>query len=142
MGKDNAFEIFKDIGYWIAQDLKKNKLIEKISEFYLVPVPLSKTKLINRGYNQSLVLCQSISQETGLKIFTKLEKIKETKDQANLNYQERLTNLQNVFYVNGHSPPKIILIDDIKTTGSTLKECAKTLKEKGAKEILALTILK
>ncbi len=142
LAKNNVLEIFKDIGHWIAQDLKENKLIEKISDFYLVPIPLTKTKLLNRGFNQSLILCQTIAEKTGLKVFTNLEKIKETKDQASLKYQERLTNLENAFQVIGSSPQKIILIDDIKTTGSTLKECAKALKKKGAKQVLALTILK
>jgi competence protein ComFC len=87
-------------------------------------------------------LAKTISENLGLKIFLGLEKIKETEDQVGLSFEERLTNLKNAFQVKEKPPNKIILIDDIKTTGATLKECAQILKKAGAKEIIALTILR
>ncbi|MCS7200894.1 MAG: hypothetical protein NZ822_01960 [Patescibacteria group bacterium] len=142
IGKEKAFEIFIDFGYLIAQEMEKHNLLEKFKDFYLAPVPLSRNKLTQRGFNQSLILCQSIVKNNNLKIFNELEKIKETEDQARLSHQERLKNLKNAFRVKGSAPQKVILVDDIKTTGATLKECAMTLRKAGTKEVWALTILK
>lgn len=137
-GKENAYEIFNDLGFYISKELKKFNF----KDYVLVPIPLTRRKLLQRGFNQTEILAKKISEETGLKISKCLIKIKETKDQASLSYEERLKNLNNAFKVIGNVPEKIILIDDVKTTGTTLKESAKVLKEAGAKEIYALTILK
>lgn len=138
LGKEKAFEIFNDFGFYMAQELKKFNF----QDYVLIPIPLSQKKLLKRGYNQAEVLAQKISQETGLKISNCLIKIKETPDQAVLTYEERIKNLQNAFKIIGPAPKKIILVDDVKTTGTTLKESAQVLKQAGAKEIYALTILR
>jgi len=137
-GKDGAFEIFNDFGYLISDFLKNYNF----KDFYLTPVPLRKRKLLIRGFNQAEVLAKTIAENLGLKIFLGLEKIKETEDQVGLSFEERLTNLKNAFQVKEKPPKKIILVDDIKTTGTTLRECAQVLKKAGAKEIIALTILR
>ncbi len=139
LGKNGYFEILKDLGKIIGKILKNYDF----SQYYLVPIPLTRKKLWQRGYNQTEVLCEAISQETGLKIAKILKKIKETKDQAELSYEERLVNLEGVFKFEGDFvPQKVILVDDVKTTGATLKESAKILKKAGVKEIIALTILR
>lgn len=142
MGKETAVEIFKDFGHLLGKELIKNNFLTEFKNFYLTPVPISKEKLLHRGHNHSYILAQALAKITNLKIFTGLVKIKETKDQASLNYEERKTNLQDAFSLKEKPPEKIILIDDIKTTGATLKECGQLLKKSGAKEIIALTILK
>jgi ComF family protein len=137
-GKDGFFEIFNDFGYLMSIFLKKYNF----QNFYLTPVPLRKNKLLTRGFNQAEILAQKISLNLQLPIFNKLEKIKDTQDQVGLDSKERLSNLKNAFQVKEKAPEKIILVDDIKTTGATLKECAQVLKKAGAKEIIALTILR
>ncbi len=140
LGKNGHKEIFNDLGSFIAKEFLNH--LEFFKSYFLVPVPLTKKKLLKRGFNQAEILTEKIHQLTNLPIFNGLKKIKETKDQAELNFKERLINLKFAFKVERKSPKNIILIDDIKTTGTTLKECAKTLKENGAKNIIALTILR
>jgi competence protein ComFC len=138
LGKDGYKEIFEDFGEIISSFLKNYDF----KDYSLAFVPVTKRKLIDRGFNQSEVLAEKLAKNLNLKIFSGLVKIKDTEDQANLGFEKRLHNLKDVFKVKSHSPKKIILVDDIKTTGATLKECAKVLKEAGAKEIIALTILR
>jgi competence protein ComFC len=138
LGKDGYKEIFEDFGEIISDFLKNYNF----KDYSLAFVPITKRKLIDRGFNQSEVLAQKLAKNLNLKIFSDLIKIKDTEDQAKLNFEKRLNNLKDIFKVKSHSPKKIILVDDIKTTGTTLKECAKVLKKAGAKEIIALTILR
>jgi len=140
-GKNQAYEILTDLGYFIGEELKTSKLYFKIKDFYLCPVPLTKKSLLKRGFNQAEVLASSISSVTNLPIFRGLIKIKETLDQSQLDYKQRLTNLKQAFDLKDKPPLKVILIDDIKTTGTTLKECAKVLRKNGTKEVITLTIL-
>lgn len=142
IGKETAVEIFRDFGYLLGQELIKVNFHDKFKDFYLAPVPVAKEKLLQRGHNHSYVFAKALAKTTKLKIFTGLIKIRQTKDQASLSSQERKTNLQGAFSLKEKPPTKIILVDDIKTTGTTLKECGQLLKTAGAKEIIALTILK
>jgi len=138
LGKNGYKEIFRDLGELMSNFLKNYDF----RNFYLTFVPLTKRKLIDRGFNQSEILAHIISKNLKLKVFSGLLKIKDTKDQASLDFEKRLNNLKDVFKIKSSPPEKIILVDDVKTTGTTLKECAKVLKESGAKEIIALTILR
>lgn len=138
LGKKGSFEIFNDLGYYIGQELKKYNF----NEYYLTFVPLTKKKILERGFNQTEILAKAISQITNQKIFFGLIKNKETEDQALLNYEERYKNLKGAFSLKEKPPQKLILIDDLKTTGATLKECAQVLKTGGTKEIVALTVLR
>jgi competence protein ComFC len=142
LGKNEAKEILRDLANFIAKEILRDLVFLKEKGYFLTPVPLTKTKLLKRGFNQAEVLAERISELTGLKIFKGLNKTRETKDQAELNFEERLVNLKSAFSLERKPPKNIILIDDVKTTGTTLRECAKTLKENGAKNIIALTILK
>jgi competence protein ComFC len=138
LGKDGYQEIFEDLGEIISSFLKNYDF----KDYSLSFVPVTKRKLIDRGFNQSEVLAQNLAKNLNLKIFSDLIKIKDTEDQVKLDFEKRLDNLKDVFIVKNHSPKKIILVDDVKTTGTTLKECAKVLKKAGAREIIALTILR
>ena len=138
IGKDGCGEIFNDLGKIISIFLKNYNF----KDYSLAFVPLTKKRLIERGFNQSEVLAQELTKNLKLKIFSGLVKIKETEDQAKIDFEKRLNNLKDAFKVKSPPPEKIILVDDVKTTGTTLKECAKVLKKSGTKEIIALTILK
>jgi ComF family protein len=138
LGKDGYKEIFEDFGE-IMSDFLENY---DFKDYSLAFVPVTKRKLIDRGFNQSEVLAQKLAKNLNLKIFSDVIKSKDTDDQAKLDSEKRLNNLKDIFKVENLPPKKIILVDDIKTTGVTLKECAKVLKEAGAREIIALTILR
>jgi len=114
------------------------------NNFVLIPIPLSRLKLAQRGFNQSELISNELSQKLLLKHQPQLlKKIKNTKSQTNLNPKQREKNVYGVFSVkNNNCPPNIILIDDIYTTGATLQESAKTLRRAGAKEIWAFVLAK
>ena len=110
----------------------------------IMPVPLHYTRLIKRKYNQSALLAQKLSEMTAVPYdnFT-LVRSRKTKPQVEVTGKERLTNVKNAFSVKNSKLVKgkrIVLIDDIMTTGSTVKECAVVLKKAGAKSVDILTI--
>lgn len=105
----------------------------------IIPVPLYKTKLKERGFNQSLLIAKPISKLSGIPISKSLCKIKDTEIQHFLNREEREKNLRGAFRADETvKGKKILLIDDVITTGSTFNECAKELKRAGAEKVYAL----
>ena len=101
-------------------------------------VPIHKKRQRKRGYNQAELLSKAMSEITTTPYVPLLQKIKETKNQAKLNRDERLTNLRGSFEAD-NSPAHVVLIDDVMTTGSTVNECARMLKAAGAKVVYVLT---
>lgn len=113
----------------LIYDFLDKKLLEKID--YIAYVPSSKKKLILRGYNHCKLLAIEISKYSNKPIFENLKKIKNTKSQHFLSLEERRINLKNAFEVDVDlTKKKILLIDDIHTSGSTVYECYKELKRK------------
>ena len=110
----------------------------------VIPVPLHTDRLKERGYNQSELLCTALKEKLKLNVCTNvLIKQVATKPQANLSKDAREKNLENVFKVIDRKLVKgktILLVDDVFTTGTTINECAKTLKDAGAKEVWSLTL--
>lgn len=108
----------------------------------IIPVPLHAKKLRTRGYNQSMLLVQSVASLIHAPTEKHcLEKIKNTPAQASLDKKERKENLENAFRTRCDCTGKtVLLVDDVVTTGSTLQECAKTLKKSGAKKVYAVAI--
>ena len=115
------------------------------SDTIIVPVPLHPKKLGKRGYNQSFLIGRYIADKLQLECLEPLVRVKETETQINLGRNARLANLKNAFYcknpeiVQGR---RILLVDDVITTGATLNECAKELKQAGAKSVLAVVAAK
>ena len=114
----------------------------------IVPVPLHKSKLKMRGFNQSSILAKIISKISGINYKSNiLIKIKNTENQSDLSKRLREKNLNGAFSVNARynkliEGQKVLLIDDIITTGSTVNECSKTLLSNGAKEIIVISLAK
>jgi competence protein ComFC len=109
---------------------------------YLVPVPLHWTRRLTRGYNQAHLIANVIDHPAA-RISTDIVRIKRTKPQPELTPSQRAKNVKGAFAIRrGHpfTSRTICLVDDVKTTGATLNECAMTLKEAGAKKVYALVI--
>ncbi len=102
-------------------------------------VPSDKKRLKRRGYNQAELLAAELSARTTKPCFQLLEKVKHTINQARLTRQERLINLRDAFEAKFKPPERVLIIDDVMTTGATLNECAKALKGAGARVVYALT---
>ena len=107
----------------------------------LVPVPLHKNELRERGFNQSEILAHGfISTFPQNLSLPTLVKIKKTRRQVNLNLTERRENLKNAFSVPGSLIGKtVLIIDDVFTTGETFKACKSTLLKAGAREVQGVT---
>ena len=113
-----------------CEEAKETK--ERSASCALVPVPLHWTRRFWRGFNQSDLLTRIISRECHLPLTHALRRIRPTGFQSHRARKERLTALAGAFRVVGPVPDRVILIDDVATTGATLDACAKTLKEAGA----------
>lgn len=106
-------------------------------------VPLKNSRLAGREFNQSELLAMEISKEFGIPVCGTLEKIKKTRRQNELSREDRLVNLNGAFRVKDASEVNglgMLLVDDVMTTGATLKECSRVLIEAGAKEVRCLTL--
>ena len=105
-------------------------------------VPMTRKKERKRGYNQSKLLAERISEMTYLPVLKGiLIKRRETKNQHDLSYHERLDNLHGSYEITDKSVIKgktILLCDDVKTTGATLNECAFELRINGAKAVYSI----
>lgn len=106
----------------------------------MIPVPVTKKRLKERGFNQSLLLARKLGSKYKIPVhFNLLAKIKETGQQALLKGSERRLALKGAFIttekINGQI---IILVDDVMTTGTTINECAKTLIAGGASKVFAV----
>lgn len=126
----------------------KNEKIYRFLKLYdiIISVPMHKDRFAIRGYNQSELIAKEIAKQTKI-YFEKnvLLKDKNTKVQSTLTKTQRTQNIKDAFFVKNIDKiknKKIILVDDIYTTGSTVNECSKVLKKAGAKKICVVTIAK
>ena len=137
------FEIMKLFRCWFNSMLKE---YDYRDVDYIVPIPLYKKKLKKRGYNQTAILAKNISRIIKKKYHSKLLlKVKDTANQSDLKKEARERNLINAFEVyheNAHilKNKKILLIDDVITTGTTANECSKTLIKNGTDEVKVFSL--
>ena len=128
-----AEEAIKRYGKWLAQ-----RKIEVI-----IPVPMHASKKRSRGYNQAEVFARALGRTMAIPVDGKLViRIKNTKPQKSLNDKQRKDNLKGAFQVRTNivKYSKILLVDDIYTTGATVDAIAELLKKSGAKEVCFLSI--
>lgn len=120
--------------------------IEVTNYDMIVPIPLDSRRERERGFNQALIIAQMLErtrQKNRLQVSKTLRKKKKTLPQSQLKREERLVNLEGAFLIKQQGLVRgkhILLVDDIFTTGSTVNECAKILKENGAERVDFLTI--
>jgi ComF family protein len=108
----------------------------------IIPLPLHGERLRTRGFNQALELARPISAQWQIPIDkTSCQRIRNTPAQADLPWRQRLRNIRGAFHCSADlSGQRILLIDDVMTTGASLNECARTLKLHGAAEVTALVV--
>lgn len=131
-----------------AKIILKNEKVCGFFEKYdiMIPVPIHKKRRLKRGYNQTELIAKEICKNVDLELKTNvLIKQKNIVAQSELNKNERIQNIKNAFgikNVNEIRNKNVLLFDDIYTTGSTVNECSRILKQVGVNKIGVLTIAK
>lgn len=113
------------------------------ANYIIVPIPLSPSRLRKRGYNQSELIAKIFAKDFSYSLNLNLKR-KNRKAQSKLNAKKRKTNLLNCFYFKGENlaGANIIILDDVLTTGATVSEAARILKQAGAGKIIVIAIFK
>jgi ComF family protein len=110
----------------------------------LIPIPLDKKKLKSRGYNQAEELAKELSKILKVPVISNnLIKTRVTLPQVELSAEKRGQNLKNAFLVKSPEQikgKKIFLVDDVYTTGSTMEECSRVLRDAAAKQVWGIVI--
>ncbi len=142
---------FEDKGYLykmfakiILSDKKTCNFIKRYD--VIIPVPISKKRKKKRGYNQSELVANELAQKLNQDIWTDIIiKKKDNKPQSELNKLERIKNVEDIYEINKPievKNKKVLLLDDIYTTGSTVNEIARKLKQNQTQEIGVITLAK
>lgn len=138
---DNDRLIANDFALLLGNALEAINQVFPVESCILVPIPLSRWRKLKRGFNQSELLAEKLSTRTNVPVKTNLlSRKKHTKAQHNLSREERSANLLDAFKCHIEVPDNLLLVDDIHTSGSTLREAARTLIASGAKNLAAVTV--
>ena len=113
-----------------------------LSGYAVLPVPLHKQRLRERGYNQSLEIARPLAKASQLPLLTRAVRRQEpTRAQTGLSAKARVHNLKGAFTVSGEAlPDSVLIVDDVITTGATINELSKTLGKAGVKKVEIATI--
>lgn len=147
---DYKYKFIKEIKHklaWIIIKHLEKTGFEKTEDYIIIPVPLHKKRLRWRGFNQSELLAKEIGKYFEIPVKTNvLVRSKYTMPQTlQTDKDERLKNLKGAFECKNPDilqNKHVILVDDVVTTGSTFKECARTLLANGAKKVSAIAVAK
>src|SRR5437867_5615939 len=129
------------VARWLRAALNDDRLRDLHFDV-IVPVPLHPARQRERGFNQASLLAELLSAQTSSPARPFLERIRYTTTQTALDRSERMENLHNAFRLRKNADVRglrVLLIDDVLTTGSTLSECARVLKRAGALSVHAAT---
>jgi len=133
----------RDLAIFMNETKKKDEALWDGVEM-IVPVPLHARRARERGFNQSAVMARELGKLRGLPVETRvLRKIRNAPPQTSLERMGRLTNVRGAYrtvHPERFRGRTLMLIDDVYTTGSTLRECAAVLAAAGAKEVRAMTV--
>ncbi len=131
----NQLTLAKPLGLLLAEKL--DDMTGDNRPDLLIPVPLHRKRLRQRGYNQAVELARPVARKLRLPLTTKLlKRIRQTPPQQGLSAEERRQNIRNAFdLTNTIQGQKILLLDDVMTTGETIRECCRILHLGGAGEI-------
>lgn len=129
------------VGRWLIAALDDSRLRDRRFDV-IVPVPLHPARQRERGFNQAALLADRIGPHLGVPVRRALQRVRFTTTQTAFDRAERIQNLRHAFRLRRNADVRkldVLLIDDVLTTGSTLSECARVLKENGARSVYAAT---
>ncbi len=128
------------LGAYFGQQLAA--LLNDIQADTIIPLPLHRERLRERGFNQALELARPVGAASGIAIDTRsCVRTRNTPAQAELPWKERSKNIRGAFHCSSDlSGKQVVLIDDVMTTGASLNECARTLKLHGAIDVRLLVV--
>lgn len=117
-------------------------LAEAVEESFdaVIPAPLRRSRLRRRGFNQAELLAKGVSGRVDAPVLDNLEVVRRVRDQVELSGAGRRRNVAGAFAARGPVAGRVLLVDDVFTTGATLSECARALLRAGAKEVHALSL--
>lgn len=128
-----TFGICQELGELIQKNFRG-----KFAFDYLVPIPLAPKRLADRGFNQAEKLAKNLKLAPVLNC---LVRTRETKPQFDLKFKERKENVRNAFAATCNCDTmNLCLVDDVATTGATISECAKALKQAGAAKVYTICV--
>jgi ComF family protein len=135
----------REYAEFFGEEIEKylGDFIRKVNPDGIVPIPLHKKRFAHRGYNQAELLARVLGTHVELPVYTKmLVRVKNTKPLKLQNPSERQNNLKKAFIMaqNDVKLKTILVVDDIYTTGSTIDEAARVLKENGVENIYFVTL--
>ncbi len=129
------------VGCWLLEAMNDARVRDRSFDLIL-PVPLHPARLRERGFNQAELLAKILSEEVSIPWRNGLERVRYTTTQTVFDRQDRMENLRNAFRLRKRIDvrgSRVLLVDDIFTTGSTLSECARVLRKAGAQSVHAVT---
>jgi len=129
------------VGRWLLQAFADARLAREKFDL-LVPVPLHPARKRERGFNQAELLGLELQRVAGIRCHSVLQRTRYTTTQTQFDRSERMENLRGAFRLRRRSDVRglrMLLVDDVLTTGSTLSECASVLKKAGAASVFAAT---
>ncbi len=129
------------VGRWLDAAFEDDRLRGRSFDL-LVPVPLHPARQRERGFNQAAALAEWVSAKRGIPCQKMLERVRYTRTQTAFDRSERMENLHDAFRLRKKMNVRelrVLLIDDVLTTGATLSECARVLKKAGASVVYAAT---
>ena len=139
---DRHYYLRHQLADWLAQTLADERIAAQRAD-YLVPVPLHSARFREREFNQAEVLTQILTKRSGIPLLACLDRTRYTTTQTRLDRHERMENLRGAFQVR-HTPlvhgRHLILVDDVLTTGSTVDECARVLRDARAASVRVVTV--
>ena len=129
------------IAEWLQEAMNDARLCQRHFDL-VIPVPLHPARLRHRGFNQAELLAKILAQKINVPLSRALERIRYTTTQTAFDRAERMENLRDAFRLRKKLAVRglqVLLVDDILTTGSTLSECARVLREAGVQSVYAVT---
>lgn len=142
-----AVQAFKYDGAVVLADALARRMIrtlalEDLQVDAILPVPLHADRQAERGYNQAELLCNIVAAELDLSCEPSLlQRVRNTKQQAQLTSAERESNVKGAFEAVGNVRGRaLLLVDDVVTTGATLSDCARALRDAGAAAVFGSVV--
>ena len=147
---NRQIHLARELGRLARESFADPRLVPALEGSWpLVPVPLHRRRLQHRHFNQAWEIARVLGGHTGLPVLTALCRTRQTDTQTRLTRKQRMENLRGAFAITRQgrrwiesSPDGAVLIDDVLTTGSTVNECAKTLKHAGFQRIFVVTVMR